>query len=308
MDRTNHIGGSDWTDILELDGYGCRRRAWLNKREPLPIEMTGHIRRGNRLEEVAAEEYTSRTGRALRRVNLPLEHRECSWWRGHVDRRTLKDSDIGIAPVELKCPSVMSYRKARRKGIRMGYIAQATHYGVLMGADTASFGLFSAELWEVAVLDVPVDHSMVSMMRDEGERFWALVENGPAPDALDPKDRRCARCQYRQRCHGEEALPEFDGEISHDDSPELIALLDARSELVEIRNEAEDGIEEVNEKLKSAIGARSVVQSAGYRVYHTAQERRSIDSKKLRADLPQIAQKYEKVSKFTTLRVYERKA
>lgn len=304
--RTSYIGGSDWTDILELDGFGCRRRAWLSKREPLNIEITGHIRRGARLEDIAAEEYSAATGRELRRVNIPLQHPAFHWWRGHVDRRTLKSSAIGIAPVELKCPSLMQFRKAKRDGIRMGHIAQATHYGLLMGAEKMGFGIFSAELWEMAAVDVPIDQGTGRMLAMEGEKFWALVENGPAPDALDSQDRRCARCQYRPRCHGEEPLPAFDGEVSRDDSPEMAALLDARAELVQIRDEAGDGVDEINTKIKAALGTRSAVDSAGYRVYHMAQERRMINSKRLRADLPHVAEKYETISKFTTLRIFER--
>jgi len=304
-ERQSYIGGSDLGDILQIAPYGCRLRCWYRKRGIDLVEIDSeHMRRGRFGEEAAAKEYERVTGRKVmrhtvrRRADLPDYH------GGHIDRHIVAFDDRGPGVLEIKCPGQIMFRQIKREGLSQAYVAQLQWYMYLTGWRWGSYAVMHLDSWEMIHFDLERDDELIGLLVREAEDFWRLVENGPQPDKIDPPGKACARCEYREKCHGAQELPPFDGEIIRDDS--LAPLMAEYREAKQIVDEATELLDGVKERIRAAMGERQCVDTIGGRIYWRQQERRTIDARKLRAKHPEIAAQFERVSKFRTLKIYER--
>jgi putative phage-type endonuclease len=303
-ERRSFIGGSDFTDILSLAPYGCRLKAWIRKREGAqPIEETGHIKRGKRGEEIAAEEYQAATGRVVRRYPFRMS-KDHEHFGSHMDRHIVAFDDRGPGVLEIKCPSDWAFRSVKREGLSQGYVAQLQWYMLVTGWQWGAYAVFNLDRWELLHWDVQRDETLIDLLAREAHDFWRQVENGPAPQKLDPKDRRCARCEHRVRCHGEEEFPIFEGTIDFD--PALAPLIAEYREAKPIFDDAEEFLEGIKDRIKAAVADRACVETNGARIYFSKQTRSSIDTKGLKSAYPEIAKRFEKTTSFRALRIYER--
>jgi len=304
MDRRSYIGGSDLGDILNLAPYGCARRLWYEKREGQDErEDTAAMRRGRFGEDAAAEEYERLTGRKVRRASY-LQHRDVPYFCAHIDRHIVAFDDRGPGVLEIKCPGEFSFKRIRRDGLPEAYIAQLQWYLYMTGWRWGSWMIMHLDRWESVWFDVERDDAMIDGLVREAHAFWAKVENGPAPDALDAKDKRCTRCPYQTRCHGEDYWPEYSGEVEYDAS--LAPLIHEYAEIRAVYDEASEVLESVQDRIRAAMRERQCVETPGARIYYAAQKRTSIDAKALKRDYPDLAAKYERTTQFRSLRIYKK--
>ncbi len=251
-ERQLYLGGSDMGNVLSLPPYGCQRRGWYDKRDPIGIEITGHIERGWFGEEAAATEYARKTGRTIRRVGTRrVTTPEWEWMVCHSDREIIKDSR-GVGLLSIKCPSLFSFREICRNGLPEAYIAQLQWEMWVTGRKWGSYAVMHLDSWDLRWWDVDRDEDLITSMVQRADLFWAMVQNGPAPEKLDPKDKTCARCQYRERCHPLE-LPSEAGEMREIEDPELIRLCAERAEYRSIESEAEAARKEKDEQIKARV-------------------------------------------------------
>jgi putative phage-type endonuclease len=89
------VGGSDVATILGLNPYKTELELYFEKIgeiEPPDLSQNRHVRMGNRLEPVLADETAERLSELwhrevkLRRCNLTLVHRTNDWLTAHIDR------------------------------------------------------------------------------------------------------------------------------------------------------------------------------------------------------------------------------
>lgn len=303
-ERRRYIGGSDFTNILSLEPYGCRRKAWFSKRGELPeIETTNDMKRGTRGEDLAVEEYEEQTGRSVRRRKIIL-NADDPQFAANIDRHIVAFDERGPGVLEVKCPSSFAFRRVKSEGLHQGYIAQINWYLYITGWKWGSYAIFNLDRWELLWWDVERDQALIDLLVAEAHSFWAAVENGPMPEALDASDKRCIKCPMRARCHGEEPMPEYAGDVQTDNS--LAPLMGEYAEAKAIFDDAEELLDGTKERIKAAMADRACVDTAGGRIYFASQSRTSIDAKGLRAKHPEIAAQFEKVSKFRSLRIFEK--
>jgi putative phage-type endonuclease len=269
IDRRTYIGGGDMGDVLSLAPYGCRYRAWLEKRgevEPEDISGKGPVRRGVRGEEIAAEEYSRETGRRVRRYQF-LRHKDFPYFGAHIDRHIVAFDERGPGVAEIKCPGEFAFRTIKREGMSEAHISQLNWYLYVTGWKWGAFAVFSLERFELVHFDVQRDDVLIERLANAAQDFHRLLENGPAPEKLDAKDKRCIRCHHREHCHGEPELPEWDGLIEYD--PSLGALVADYREAQQIESEASAYKTEVGDKLRVLMSGRQCVDTDGARVYYS---------------------------------------
>lgn len=321
------IGGSDWGDILGLEPYGCSRRAFYDKSgvEPdKPKGVTGAMRRGQVLEPVVAEEWVKQSGRLVvpdqgavallteKPVRLP------AWWDGKPDY-AIVPADGGSWPapldqagvLECKTTNPILFRQDRREA-RKEHRAQLQTYmsyrarlwGVIFVLEPVNFE--TAE--HVFEHDVELEREMIEV----GNEFVAAVGAGSAPPKLAPDDKRCARCIFRQTCQGEDLYGEEDwNALAHfeTENEELAEAAVEYLELQQIEAEAKAAKEAARAKIITAIGgekspSKKILIPAGPRISWSKFTQTRLDTKLLKKEQPEIAERYLKTTTVGQLRIY----
>ena len=315
-ERRKGIGGSDWGDVLGIEPWGCPRRLWYRKtavQEDYPKQQTGAMLRGNKLEEMVAREYAERTGHKVRRPGRLAKQDIPDWWIGNLDRvvveRKPSKGNPGNPKCVLECKTVNPgmWRKIQSSAVPEPWVLQCNHYMVLSGYGVAALAVLEPLDWKFQIWAIPFDQSLVDAMVTAGNRFWRMVENGPAPDRLDASDKRCQRCEYRLTCQGSALFgcdPARDaGDVEEMEDSALSDLIDQRQEIQDIVNQAATELETINDRIRNHLGRPRKVSIPGYRVYLTESVSTRLDTKRIKEEMPEIAEKYSTQSKSQTLRV-----
>lgn len=185
-ERRKGIGGSDVAAIFGLDPYKTAEDAWLEKTgQVIPIdEPSGDKERGVRLEPVAAELYSERSGIRLSRVGNVLVHSEYPWMRANIDLLATPDADENFI-VEIKCPSLGMYSKIKREGLPYNWTLQGQHYLAVTGLRKVVWVIFCADRWELIDFPVERDELVIDRIIEKEREFWQYVETmSPPPNVV----------------------------------------------------------------------------------------------------------------------------
>ncbi len=260
--RMTGIGGSEAASVFNV-GWGCRRRLAYEKRriEPdYPFDETLIMGLGSLMEPWFAEQYVEKTGRT---VSAPssFSHPKHPEMRVNIDRLIEPVQEKpGRGVLEIKSQGRAVFSKTRREGISEGYILQVQWGLTVTGLDWGSFAIGCRDSGELVHWDVPRDASICNEMLDAGPKLWAQIQdpNAELPERLEVDDPRCSSCGYRKMCQGN-ALIHVSGKsdlIPAEDIRPLLAEYDRWKPLYE---EAEAGLEETKEALRSALVDRPAV-------------------------------------------------
>ena len=289
---------SDIHHLFNTKPYGCARYLWLDKRgeEPdYPILAEGAIKRGNKMESLIVDEYMEETGNKVRIVTKTLKHKDYKWAAVHLDGEIVGHKK---GPGVLECKSVgrNMFLHIVQEGIPSSWLLQMQHGMFVAKRTWASIAVLWAENWEFITFDIERDDEIIDSIIKQGEIFWKQVEYGPAPERLDPSDKRCKRCAYRTTCQGEALLQSVvdDGTIDYDD--DLSPIVASLVELESVADETKQLIDEKKKQIKELIGDRPVVDCAGYRLHYKPIETRRINTRKLKSEAPDIYEKYATTS------------
>lgn len=240
-ERRKGIGGSDSGSLFPEDSkYGCDTRLWYEKRDQKPdYERTAGekkiLERGNRLEDIVAEQFSLEFGFRVRRhqtrvmdgvpfmrvnidrqiVNVTREELTLYWPQIETDlQAVIGDGPCGPGVLECKTSNEWVVRDAIKSGIATDYIFQIQHALAVTGYKWGVMAILDTSTFELTCFPMVRNEKLIKLILERGEKFWALVENGPKPDAptFPQGDRRCLGCQFRKTCRGEQYLFALAGE------------------------------------------------------------------------------------------------
>ncbi len=277
-ERKLGIGGSDAASLLNI-GWGCRRRLWYDKRDTpadYPREETKAMTLGKLLEPWFAEQYAEVTGRKVYELENAWTHPEIPELRVNVDRSVFDQSRSHYGILEIKSVGRAAFYKYKREGLPVDYIAQVQH-GLAVGKQDYQWGSYcigSRDSGEILWWDVEPNETIIREIESEGPLFWRMVENGPAPDRLEPDDKRCSNCEYRKACQGDALIHVDDGEMPQ--AEELRGLLAEYMERKALFAQAEELVEETGEELRTKLGDRQAVYVGDKKVYYRPQAGRTL--------------------------------
>lgn len=315
--RREGIGGTDWADILSIEPYGCARRCWYDKSDvpaDYPEQVSGAMKRGNKMESLVFDEFEETHGRALWRPNSEnaAQHFEevwglakkigkkarPSWWIGTPDAVILKESGETMNQIfEAKTVGPWAYMKIEKEGIPERTLAQRQHYLGISGWDQGVVGYLEPVDWKFIPSGYDRDRSMLSMMLDVGEAFWRKgVLEGNAPDKLDPTDGRCKSCRWFPTCQGMDVWEGQEIEVAGDyvpsDDEELARVIRERIEVAEVAKDAAKILDDMNEAVRSALGAgKKIITPDGHKVATGTGVFNRQDNKAFAAAYPLIAKR-----------------
>jgi putative phage-type endonuclease len=274
-ERQSYIGASDVAAILGLDRYRTALDVF-NEKLGLTEPFLGnkHTERGNRLEAVAAEEYTAFTGIKLRRRNDAFVHPEHSFIQGHIDRMVVGEQRI----VEIKAPSIAAYRSHQRNGLPDSYQIQAQTYMGLSGINKLTWVIFCADAWDFISFDVEFDPTLYATAISGAVDFWnnhILAGNPPIPSAMDKPAME---------------FEKIGGDVTKRSDE---AFISAAADLLEADRILKDA-DELKKLAKAALveaieGKHGRYEGGGLRLYYSQQAgRKTFDHKKLAATNPSL--------------------
>jgi putative phage-type endonuclease len=275
--RRTGLGSSDIAAIFGLHPFKSAHDVWLDKVDMAPpVEDNPDMRRGRRLEPIAAQLFTEVTGLKVRRQ--PLKRAKAyPWLLASVDRQILSDGDTPTGPLEIKVPRSQTFYRWRRKGLPDYVVLQGQLEAGVWDAGLSTFGIYNPDGDELLTPVVPADAVVWEQLVNRSGEWWENhVIRGIEPEKALPKL---------------EGLPEVTGEfpvIDYSTDETFRARAAAFFEARELVEEAKAVLASAKAEILEVTGdSWGIFETEEARFYHRPKEgRRSFQPKLLEAAEP----------------------
>jgi len=289
--RRNGIGGSDAAAAIGLNRWKSRLKLYLEKIGELEDNVDSEATYWGRiLEGVVAEEFTRRTGKAVRRVNAILIHPEFEWMIATIDRKVVGENAI----LEVKTTAAWNNKEWEHDEIPQEYIIQAQHYMAVTGADLTYFAVLVGGQ-KLLIKEFVRDDELIEMIIREEQKFWQMVENRTPPKldgSVDAKE--ILSYMYPTAIEGSVIeLPTYESTVE-----EILALGKQIKELEQMKEEKEN-------KLKAEMAEHEIAYVGKYKVSWKNISQSRLDTKLLEHEQPEIYKKYLKENNFRRFSIKE---
>jgi len=289
--RRNGIGGSDAAAAIGLNRWKSRLKLYLEKIGELEDNVDSEATYWGRiLEDIVAEEFTRRTGKAVRRVNAILIHPEFEWMIANIDRKVVGENAI----LEVKTTAAWNNKEWEQDEIPQEYIIQAQHYMAVTGADLTYFAVLVGGQ-KLLIKELVRDDELIEMIIREEQKFWQMVENRTPPEldgSVDAKE--ILSYMYPTAIEGSVIeLPTYESTVE-----EILALGKQIKELEQMKEEKEN-------KLKAEMAEHEIAYVGKYKVSWKNISQSRLDTKLLEHEQPEIYKKYLKENNFRRFSIKE---
>lgn len=283
--RKKGIGGSDASVIVGLNPWKSPFALWLEKTGQAEAEDLSDNERvywGNVLEETVAREFTKRTGKKVQRRGL-LQHDTIPFLLASVDRLVLGEN----AGLECKTANGFAAKAWNGDNVPDAYYVQCQHYMAVTGCDK----------WYIAALiggnhfvwkEIPRNDDDIKALLKAETEFWRKVETKEMPE-VDGSES-CTQALEERFSGGAPAI-----ELPSEADKIFLALDGLKESAKSIKAQ----IDEQENKLRAMLGdAEAGTTADGRRVtWKTQAGRTTIDSKRLKAERPDVYEQYMKQGK-----------
>lgn len=275
--RQAGIGGSDAGAIMGDNAWKSPYQLWLEKTgqvEPADLSDKESVQWGIKQEPLVAEEFEARTGKRVRRAGM-LQSVTEPWLLADVDRLIVGEK----AGLEIKTTNAFSRKEWDEDNLPDSYYWQCQHYMLVTGLP----------LWYIAVLiggqhfrykEIPRNDEKIAELFEAEKEFWHVnVKQGIMPDIDGSTSTKNAIDSQFQG--GNDSVIELPSEAAM-----ILELLD------NFKGQEKDvkaKIQEQKNKLALMLGDYEVGVIGDRKVtYKTTKGRVTVDSKKLKADYPDV--------------------
>jgi len=305
--RKSGIGGSDIAAIMGVSPYSTAYDVFISKTQDVKDTESEYAYWGHQLEDVVAREFAKRSGLKIQNVNFMMRHPVHTFAVANIDRAIVNKNIAGrvffkdgalTTDTILECKTANEYLKKDwgdedSDAVPDQYQCQAQWY----------MGVTGTQVCHMAVLiggnkfrqyKIERHDEFIEVLFEEAERFWNdHVLTGIAPEATTLQN---AKDKYPRHD------PDTTLELS-DDSEE-IAIIDRYVELKEREKALKTEIEDAQTKLICLIGNNEAVTVDGdVALTYKTQVASRVNTKALKADMPEIAQLYTTVTESRVVRV-----
>lgn len=305
--RANTIGGSEAGTILGMNDYQSAYGLWAEKTGKT-APFTGNLATevGTYLEPFVAKKFEEETGLKVQRSNFIWFNSDYPKQHASPDR-LIPSQHAGL---EIKTTSAWNNAKFKDGQFPIQYYAQCVQYMCVTGYP----------IWYLAVL-VGNQGFHIYMLRDN--------EDIPVPSwvegslVVDQEDRKALKeaCESFWDCVARDIPPMVDGSDDCTDTlqeiftaeegttmrlycnPTIEKLLDVKKQIEELKEVQQD----IENQLKAEMGNTETAYCGKWRISWKEQNRSQVDTKRLRADLPEVALRYTKTYTVRTFSVKEDK-
>lgn len=279
------IGGSEAAAIAGLNPYSSAFTVYWDKvGKGEPMEVSEGMRQGTDLEEYVAKRFCEATGKKVRKCEYMLQSAEHPFMIADVDRFVVGENAI------LECKTsrnASNYSYEDANNIPAYQLVQCLHYMSVVGAEKAYLAtlVFGKDFNIVEIKASDYKDDIASLIQIE-KRFWeenVLKEIPPQPDGSD----RSTEIISEQFPSANEELPPVD---LMGYSSQLHRLSELKKQIMELTDEKMS----IENTIKTALGEAPVGEYGDFRITWKNRESTRLDSKALKADMPDVYAKYAK--------------
>lgn len=285
--RRGSIGGSDAAAVMGLSPWKSQYTLWLEKTGQLPEEDKSNVEAvhfGSLLEDLVAGEFCRKEGWKLRKCGL-YRSREYPFLTASFDR-LIVGQDAGL---EIKTASSFKRQEWDAGEIPPPYYLQCLHYMIVSGFKRWYLAcLVGGNHYVSWVVEYNEEHA--AALLDAEKAFWDYVTRGVLP----PIDGSDSTTESLKAVYG--------GGGASIDLPNKAAPLLARwDELKELKAGIDEEQKAIQNQLCEMLGDAETGlfgegDTARKVTWKSYPGRATIDSKRLKAELPEIYEKYCKIS------------
>src|SRR5690625_15621 len=291
LERKKGIGGSDSSAILDFNPWKSPFELYIEKTCDQVQEIDNEaIHWGNVLEDVVAEEFTRRTGKKVRRRNQIFRHKEHDFMIANIDRDVVGERAL----LECKTTNAFNADQWEEEQIPPAYMCQLQHYMAVLDYEKAYIAVLiggQKYVWK----EIARDDEFIELMIQHEKDFWQNhVLTGVAPEIDGSKSASELLNQM---------YPEDNGETVMLESDEAETLIEAIESIKAEVKEKQTLQKEYENKLKLMIGEAKMGVTPRYEVRNITVTSNRLDSKKLRKELPDIAEKYTNQSNYRRMTI-----
>ena len=285
--RQKGIGGSDAGAVVGLNPYKSPIDVYVEKtsEEVQAKEPNEAMRLGTDLEEYVAKRWEEATGKKVRRNNFMMAHDDYPWMVANVDREVIGENAI----LECKTASPYSADKWKDGETPQHYVIQCLHYMAVTGAEKCYLAclIFSKGL-EYRVIER--DEDTINALIDIEKEFWneyVLKNQLPPPDGSDAADE-CIRALY----------PESEASTYASLDETYISRCKRLDQITELKKELEDEEKMLKQEIQLEMKEAETAFVGNYKVtWKTTKPRETFDTKKFKAEHPELVSNYIKIGK-----------
>jgi putative phage-type endonuclease len=283
QERRTGIGGSDAAAVVGLSKWRTPLQVYQDKvGEACPIPESEPMRWGKILEPVLRQEYSNQTGREVLLPEGIIRKPDAPYMLANLDGYTLDDR-----VVELKTARTgEGWGDATLQEVPTEYLIQVQHYMAVTGLPVADIAVLIGGS-DFRIYEIPADVDLQQSLAEAELMFWERVEQQRPPDALTMAEQI-------------KSFKAYPGEVRADD--EVLALV---AELRQVGNRLKEMAEhEANLKqhIQIYMAERDTLLDNAGNVLATWKEAKPtvrLDSKALKAEAPEIYEKYSTVGEAT---------
>ncbi len=279
--RKSGIGGSDAGAIVGLNPYSSQYTVYHEKLSLVePFEGNDKTRLGTDLEDYVAKRFEEETGKKVRRLNAVLRSVARPFMIADVDRMIIGE-DAGL---ECKTTANFDGYKFDEGEYPAYWACQCYHYLSVTGAKRWYICVLDLSSGKVSIILIERVESEITALEEMEERFWKEhIEKRvcPAPNGME----RCDEIIAEKYPQADEDAPTVDL-MGYSKQLERLAIL--KTEIKE--KETEKGA--IEQELKEALGTAPMGEYGIYKVSYKNSFSMRLDTKRLKAEMPDIYEKY----------------
>lgn len=281
--RKSGIGGSDAGAICGVNPYSSAMKVFRDKTSEEVEELDNEaVRIGHDLEDYVAQRFMEATGLKVRKTNFMYRSVEHPFMIADVDRLVIGE-DAGL---ECKTASAYNADKWKDGNIPLHYVMQCYHYMAVTGK----------RAWYIAAVilgqkftyqKLEWDDGLIGKLTEIEEDFWSsYVMNGaiPPPDGSKACDEVLEQYFHTARKESRIQLVGFDEKLRR------------REEILGFISELQEEQKQIEQEVKLFMGDNESASSECFRVSWGNVDSTRLDTKRIKAERPEIYSDYAKIS------------
>lgn len=284
--RNKGIGGSDVGSILGLNPYKTAYQLWLEKTgqyQPPDISNKVAIQIGNELEDLVARLFTQETGLEVQKDNKTYFHKDYPFLLANIDRKIIGQKAL----LECKTTSTFNKQQWQDDEIPASYLMQVQHYLNVLDYDVAYIAVIIGNhdfVWK----EIKRDDELIELYTQEVLKFWNEHVLKNEPPEID------GSLVTKEALNLVEFEPVVAFPIFKPQQEELKQLTAIKAQMNDLSLQQTA----LENKLKHYMLSHEAdeLTSSEFKVTWEVVSRTSIDSKMLKKEMPEVYEKYSKVS------------
>lgn len=275
--RKKGIGGSEVAALVGMHPYLSPFSIYMDKIGELePQDDNEAMRIGRDLEEYVAQRFTEKTGIRVRKNSSILMDDECDYMIADIDRWSKKDG-IGLE-CKTMSPNSKAVKGLEDDSVPPQYYIQCQWYMMITGLNK----------WHLAILvlgrafytfEIDRNDEDITVLRKAAKDFWignVLPRKMPPPDGTESAQKAISHLIQGVDNEATVRLDSAVDEIKH--------LQEINEQIDTLKQEADA----IKQKFLLELGASGIGWNDGYEVSAKEQVRRTFDTKRFKAEHPEL--------------------